>query len=333
MANYSVNPAALTFNKVLVRGPVAGLYPTAQVLSFVFKNTSGASVTITDWGFSNTTEGDAVTQPNGIYKDTDFTIAVTAGSFPVTVANSATQQFDVTYAPIRRGTGFGDVRSALIVLFAGNKALSNGGQVINVDGEVTDNQVPKLLIIGVGGGVIEEAFDNVRVHPMYWDAGAMPVGMDGEVSGSRGMSPVSTIADMDTKEHSSPMMFFAADQTTNATSVPFAAAPATYTTGSTSVPYAIQTPAVNASPRGGRGYQILIFWKTKNQTFNLTVQANTSAGWVTVASYTGLTPLNSGGLFIGNQEGLDLQGLNLRVTTAGGTYDSATYNIGAVITG
>lgn len=185
MANaYKVVPAALVFPKTVVQGPVTGLYPTPVTKSFVFTNNSGASVTITDWGFSNTTEGDAVTQPNGIYKETDFTVVPNSTTFPVTVANSATKQFDVTYAPIRRGSGFGDIRSALIVLFAGNKALSNGGQVLNSSGEVIDNQVPQLLIVGVGGGVIEEGFNWPTTHPIM------------------GLPANFTIADMDSARHS-----------------------------------------------------------------------------------------------------------------------------------
>lgn len=319
MANFSVVPAALSFNKAVVRGPVAGLYPTAQTLSFVFKNTSGSSITITDWGFSNSTEGDAVTQPNGVYKDTDFTVAVNAGSFPVTVANNASQQFDVTYTPIRRGSGFGDVRSALIVLFAGQKVVSNPSPYSspnNAFGEPQDLRIPIPLVIGVGGGVVEEGFDWATVHPIFWDAGKIQVGSEGEISGSRGMTPNMSIADIDSGRHSLSAIELFSGTTAGSTAAPIRA--------------------------GARSIEVLVYGLDTATSFDMIIQVLTSAGLVTVASYTGLNYTNVGKLFIGNQGGdqqadgaaINLQGLPLSATISNVTNpNNVTIKIGAVVLG
>jgi len=339
MANaFTVVPFALSFDKAIVQGPVAGLYPTPQTLSFILTNNSGAPVTVTGFGFTTTTEGDGVTTPAGQLPNSDFTVVPHLTTFPVTIANSTSQQFDVTYAPLRRGSGFGDIRSALLVLFAGNKALSNGGQVLNSSGEVVNESEPKLVIVGVGGGVREEAFDNARVNPIFWTGGK------GDESGQQGLAVNFTIADLDTTEHYSPMMFWTSFQNGPQTSTPRAPAPAV---ASSNPPYGTLTSAfVNGSPRNGRGYQVLVFTQASSTdsnpdatlTFDLVIDVNTSAGNVTVATFTGVSS-KSTGLFIGNAESLDLQGLELIAVTSnfhtnGGVYNGTTlYNVGAVITG
>lgn len=183
MANFTVSPSALSFSKATVRSAVSGLEPSAQVLSFTLTNNSGSDVTITDYGFTTSSEGDAVTQPSGILKYTDFTVTVHSGSFPVTVTNGSSQKFDVAYAPLRRGTGFGDVRSQLLVLFAGYKALSNGGSVFNTSGELLNDTLPQLVVVGVGGGVLETTADGTLTHPVM------------------GMPANWTLADEDTGRH------------------------------------------------------------------------------------------------------------------------------------
>jgi len=340
MANpFTVSPFGLRFDSAPVQGSVAALDIIApQALAFLFYNNSGASVTVTNYGFSTSTDGDAVTQPNGIYTNSDFVVVPTGGAFPVTVANGANQSFTVTYAPLRRGSGFGDIRSAILTLYSGSKAITNGGQTTNSSGEVINLGVPTPVTVGVGGGVTEEGYDWPSTHPIYWSAGSnasMSTPGTGEVSNSGGISPNASLAAMDTTRHYGPMLFWAegSEPTANAASTPGrAAAPgaAPYWNGTAYV------PAVNydyGSPRGGRSYQILIFWGKDTQTFNLSIAVKLSAGNSVVANWTGLTPANSSGLFIGNVEGLDLQGLQLVATTTSGTYSSATYNIGAVITG
>lgn len=343
MANFSVSPQGLRFNSAPVQGSISGLYAAAQTLTFTLTNTSGVSVTITNYGFSTSTEGDAVTQPIGIYTNSDFTMVPTGAYFPITIANNGSHSFTVTYAPLRRGSGFGDIRSQIMTLFSGNKALSNGGQVLNSSGEVINYSVPVPVTVGVGGGVTEEAYDWATVNPIYWSSGNnsnMVTPGTGEVSTVHGMTPNMTLAGMDTTPHYGPMLFWATPQTGAQTSTVIAAAAATYTTGSTSVPYAISAPATLSSPRWGRSYQVLIFWGDDTLSFNLNIQARIGAStWTTVASYIGLNYSNSSGLFIGNNEGLDLQGLELRAVTSsletnGTTYNTTTnYNIGAVITG
>lgn len=332
MANFTVSPQGLSFNKVQAQGSVSGLYATPQVLSFTLKNTSGASVTITNYGFTSSTAGDAATQQAGILPNSDFTVAVQAGAFPVTVANNASQQFNVIYAPLRRGNGFGDVRSALLVLFAGSQALSNGGTVLNSVGEVVNFTIPQLVVVGVGGGVIEPAFDTARVSPIFWNAGT-PNGQNGVVSGSKGMSPFMTMADLDTNPHYKTMLFFAAPVTGSQAQTAFIpAVAATFTTGGASVPYAVATPAKNSSPRGGRSYQVLVFWTDDTVTMDITIRAITTAGNVVVATFLGVNYANANSLFIGNNSGLDLEGLSLTVQT-NVTAGATAYNIGAVVTG
>src|SRR5271165_6223437 len=166
MSNFQVSPQGLRFNAAPVQGSVPALYATPQTLSFTLTNTSGASIIITSYGFTPSTEGDAVTQPVGIYSNSDFTVAVHSGSFPVTVTNGSSQQFDVTFAPLRRGSGFGDIRSALVTLFQGYKPLSNGGSTFNSTGELTNETLPQLVAVGVGGPITEEAYDWATVSPV-----------------------------------------------------------------------------------------------------------------------------------------------------------------------
>jgi len=360
MANFSVSPQGLTFNAAPVQGSIAGLYATPQTLTFTLTNTSGASVTITSYGFTSSTEGDAATQPVGIYTNSDFTVVPTGGSFPVTVTNNSSQSFTVTYAPLRRGSGFGDIRSQLVTLFQGYAPLSNGGQVLNSAGEVINFTIPKLVAVGVGGPVTEEPYDWATVAPIFQGSGSdanttYPAGYGSNSPSSRndGMGANMTLADIDTTEHYTPMMFFATNQApatspTAVTSAPTAVVPATYTTGGASVPYAIATPYVAASPQGARGYQILVFLTDDTLGFDLEIDAETGSGptWTKVASFPGLNFTNVGGLFIGNAEGLNLQGLKLRViannfqTVTPSTLavtpwlsGSQHFNVGAYITG
>lgn len=345
MANFSVSPQAVVFGKTTVQGPISGLYATAPTGTFVLTNNSGASVTITNYGFTNSAAGDGVTQPVGPLHNSDFVVVPTGGAFPVTVANGATQSFTVTYAPLRRGSGFGDVRSQIMTLFAGNKALSNGGQITNSSGEVVNEGEPRLLTIGVGGGVVQEAYDNARVHPIFWTGGA------GAEANVQGLTPSFTIADMDTEEHYSPMLFWTAFQTGAQTSVTSPRAPAPGTTGNwvwngTAAVYEPGSSFDYGSPRGGRGYQILVFFATTASSgviddtlsFDLTIAVQTSSGTVNVATFPGVSYSNSSGLFVGNQAGLDLQGLTLvaitsNLKTNGTTYNTTSaYNIGAVRT-
>jgi hypothetical protein len=361
MPNFSVSPMGLTFPKVKVQGPIPGLYASAPTQTFTLKNTSGASVTITNFGFSTSTEGDAVTQPAGILGNSDFLVIPTGGIFPVTVANNAIQSFTVTYSPLRRGSGFGDVRSVILALFSGSKALTNGGQVLNSVGEVIDEQVPIPVTVGVGGGVIEEGFDWPSVHPMFWTAGVATPGIAGVKNNVQGMSPVSTLADMDTGAHYGPMMFWQIGSEPSASGSP---ATSTTTPRAPSVGaggYGIGTagsPATNllytqpipydyGTPRGGRSYQILVFFRTPlgvtGQTglgFDLTIKVNTASP-VVVATFPGVNYTNVGSLFVGNAEGLDLQGIPLiaeasNFTVNGTVWSSGAdeyFNVGAVITG
>lgn len=367
MANFSVSPQGLRFNSAPVQGSIAGLYATPQTLTFVLTNTSGASVTITSYGFTPSTEGDAVTQPVGIYSNSDFTVVPTGGSFPVTVANNATQSFTVTYAPLRRGSGFGDIRSQLVTLFQGYKALSNGGQVLNTAGEVINETVPTLVTVGVGGGVSEEAYDWATVAPIMQGSGSdakttYPAGYGSNSPSSRndGLGANMTLADIDTTEHYSPMLFFTAAQSpvTSPTAVTSTVRGVTVGTpafgdvaGTGGTITTTLTPATAydyGSPDGGRGYQILVFLSDDTLGFDLTIQAETGSGptWTTVATFTGLNFTNVGGLFIGNAEGLNLQGLKLRavasnfqtitpstLATTAWLSGSQVFNIGAVITG
>ena len=349
MANFTVSPQGLRFNTAPVQGTVSGLYATPQTLSFTFTNTSGASVTITNYGFSNSTEGDAVTQPAGVLYNSDFTVAVHSGSFPVTVANGASQQFDVTYAPLRRGSGFGDIRSVLIVLFSGYKALSNGGSVFNSAGELINETLPQLVTVGAGGGVTEEGYDWPSVHPIYWSAGVAPSGDAGVTNKVQGMTPNMTLADVDTVAHGGPMMFWnpnaawpntatGGGPTYSATTPWTARAPVPGHASYYDVGGSAFVPATNydyGTPQGGRGYQILPFFSEDSQQFDLTIWAVvTGPAVVQVAFFPGLTYSNVSGLFIGNTEGLDLQGLVLvagvsNITNPGGL----GFNVGAVITG
>jgi hypothetical protein len=301
MANaYKVVPSALVFAKVVVRGPIADLYPTPETKSFVFTNNSGASVTITDWGFSNTTEGDAVTQPNGIYKETDFTVVPNATTFPVTVANSGTKQFDVTYAPIRRGSGFGDIRSALIVLFAGNKALGNGGQVLNTSGEVIDNQVSKLLIVGVGGGVIEEGFNWPQTHPIM------------------GLPPNFSIADIDSGRHSVSAIELFSDAGAGG--------------GSSAAPVNVGARAVQVLVQGLDVSMSLDLIIQVNTSAGLkTVATYTGLNYTNVG---GLFIGNQGGARQQDGAAINLQGLQLSATVSSVTNThSKKYSISVVVTG
>jgi hypothetical protein len=312
MANFSVVPSALTFSPTVVQGPYPGLYPAAPTATFVLYNTSGASVTITNYGFSNSTEGDAITQPAGIYSNSDFTVVPTAGTFPVTVANNASQSFTVTYAPLRRGSGFGDVRSAILVLYAGSIALSNGGQTTNSSGEVINLGLPKVLTIGVGGGVIEEGYDWATVAPILRNTGKlsdMSVSGTGEVSLGYGVSTNMTIADIDSGRHSlSAIELFSG--------------------------IAAGTSAVGGVAVGARGVQVLVYGLDTASYIDLTISAVTFTGNVTVGSWTDLTYENVGGLFIGNAEGVDLQGLNLYASVANVTNpNNNTIKVGVVVTG
>src|SRR5271163_1588368 len=127
MLNYTVSPMGLRFPAAPVQGSLPSLYATPQTLSFKLYNNTLSSIILTGYGFTNSTDGDAVTQPSGQIPNSDFTVAVHSASFPVTITAGSNQQFDVTYAPLRRGSGFGDIRSQMLMFYQGNKALSNGG--------------------------------------------------------------------------------------------------------------------------------------------------------------------------------------------------------------
>jgi hypothetical protein len=304
------------------------------------------SVTITNYGFSTSTEGDAVTQPAGILIDTDFKMVPTGGAFPITVVNGASQSFTVTYSPLRKGSGFGDVRSDILTLFAGNKVLTNGSRTwaqldldsfvssLNPSGEVVDMSVPVPVTVGVGGGVIEEGYDWPSVHPMFWTAGVGTTAVPGVKNNVQGMQATATLAGMDTFPHLSPMMFSVlpiANSWSVTSYIPPTAS--TFTTATTTVPYSLMAPATNGSPRGGRSYQILVFFADDTVTMDITIFAVTSAGNVQVAFFPAVTYSNCGGLFVGNSEGVDLQGLSLVASTNVTAGTSAKYNVGAVITG
>jgi len=356
MPNFTVSPTGLTFSKVVVRGPISGLYPTAPTQTFTLTNTSGASVTITNYGFSTSTEGDAVTQPVGIYSNSDFTVVPTGGAFPVTVANGGTQSFTVTYAPLRRGSGFGDVRSALLTLFTGNTAITNGGQTLNSVGEVTNFRLPTPVVVGVGGGVIEEAYDTPRVSPIFWSAGTTTTS-NGVANNVKGLTPFSTLADLDTTGHYGPMLFWDPRG-----ALPTAAASSLSTPWTPRAAIAGQNGGYNGTsyvqpiafdygtPRGARGVQIVVFFGGISSTvttakaiddtlvFDLTISAvvnvPSNPTLVTVATFPGITYATASNLFIGNSSGLDLQGLTLVATTANVTNAKTTpYQIGALITG
>lgn len=343
MPNFTVSPAALVFPKTAVQGPVAGLYAAAPTLTFTLKNNSGASVTITGFGFSSSTEGDASTLPAGQFPNSDFAVVPTGSHFPVTVANAASQSFTVTYAPLRGGSGFGDIRSQILCLFAGSKALSNGGQVLNSVGEVIDNQVPQLVTIGVGGTVIDK-FDTPKSSPLYWTGGSLS-DMSSQGPGttenrSRGFRTMSSIADLDTNAHTDPMVFFfsgsgpALPTTVNgakSVTTPQAPQPATYQIDGSGL-YGLLTPFINGSPRGGRSYQILVFFVDDTVTMDITVYAVTTGGNVAIKTFPAVTYTNAGGLFLSNTDGLDLEGLSLAVSTQNVT-GTSNYQIGAVILG
>jgi hypothetical protein len=295
MANFTVTPSALVFGKYPVQGPIPGLYATPPTAAFILKNTSGASVTITNYGFSSSTEGDAVTQPAGIYTNSDFVVVPTASAFPVTVGNGATQSFTVTYSPLRRGSSFGDIRSAILCLFAGSLALSNGGQTLNSSGEVVNLGLPKVLTIGVGGGVSETGYDWPTTHPIM------------------GMPPNFTIADLDTGRHAVSAIEL------------YSGAPATG-----AGPY---TSVGNVSV-GARGVQVLVYGLDPVSSLDLTISVGTTTGHVAVQTWTGLTYATIGGLFLGNNEGIDLQGLPLYATLTNVTNpNTTTIAIGVVVTG
>lgn len=369
MPNFTAVPFALSFPAVTVQGSVPALAPNpASTKTVVVSNNSGASVTITNYGFADTTEGDAVTQPAGILPDSDFTVTV-SGGFPTTIANGASKTFTVAYAPLRRGSGFGDVRSAILMFYSGNKALSNGGSVFNSSGELLNETLPQLFTIGVGGQVIEEGYDWATVAPIYQGAGDpnqynAPAGYGNNAPlGLTGMGANMDLADLDTVAHYGPMMFWAIGSEPSAngtnqesTTTPRSATPGTPAygdvagTGGTVTTTLIPTVSYDyGTPRGGRSYQLLTFWGSQNTPveldggvglgYDLLVYVNTSSPTL-VATFLGVNAFNAKGLFIGNTEGLDLQGIPLVVkaqnfTVNGVAWSSGTYkfNIGAVITG
>lgn len=297
MLNYTVSPQGLTFSTTTVQGPIPGLYATPQTLHFYLTNNTGTSLVITNYGFSDSTEGDAVTQPVGIYTNSDFTVAVHSSAFPVTITAGSTQEFDVTYAPLRRGNGFGDVRSAILAFFNGQKAITNGGQVLNSSGEVINFSVPVPVTVGVGGGVIEEGYDWPSTHPIM----GMPVNF--------------TLADMDTGHHA-------------VSSIPLYSGT---TAGSTSNSSGVQV--------GARGVQVLVSGLDTASYLDLTIYVVTTGGNVVVGTWTAalgtkLTYANVGALFLGNNEGLDLQGLPLYATVANFHNPNTTIiTISVVVTG
>ncbi len=347
MSNFSVSPQALVFGKVPVSGPLTQLFSQDATQTFTLTNNSGSSVTITNYGFSSSTQGDAVTQPAGPLNNSDFTMVPTGSHFPVTVTSGSTQSFTVTYAPLRRGSGFGDVRSQILTLFSGNKALTNGGQTVNNSGEVINLGLPIPVTVGVGGGVIEEGYDWPSTHPVFWSAGSITSGDSGIANNVKGMTPVMNIADMDTMEHYGPMMFWSTFQTGVQTSASTPRVPSPGSVGGyNGTVYEQPVPYDYGSPRGGRGYQILPFFNTTTSSgviddtlsFDLTIAALTTAGASNVAFFPGVSYSNSSDLFIGNSAGLDLQGFLLiaevsNLKTNGSTYNTTSaYNIGAVKT-
>ncbi len=325
--NFVVSPSALIFPKVTVQGPVSGLYAAPStgnlgIQSFKLTNNSGASVTVTNYGFSTSTDGDAVTQPAGINPNSDFTVAVHSGSFPVTITNGSSQQFDVTYAPLRRGSSFGDIRSAILTLFSGNKALLQSNPIDNSSGQPVNLSYAVPVTIGVGGGVLEEGYNYATAAPVYGDTGSlsrMSVSGTGEVNYGQGVPANMTIADLDTGRHAvSAIQLFSG--VTNGTSI----------SGGVVV--------------RARGVQILIGGLDTSTTFDLTISAITSAAptsgvvvgtWVTaVAGHGYLNYSNVGALFIGNLEGIDLQGMNLYATLTNVTNpNNVTITVAAVVTG
>jgi hypothetical protein len=347
MSNFIVSPSALVFSKVTVQGPIPGLYASAATKTFTLTNNSGASVTLTNYGFSSSTEGDAVTLPAGPLSNSDFKVVPTAASFPITIANGSSHSFTVTYAPLRRGSGFGDVRSAILTLFAGNKVITNGGQVLNSMGEVINEREPIPVTVGVGGGVIEEGYDWATVHPIFWTGGTIPAGDSGIANNVQGMTPNMNLGDLDTEAHYGPMLFWTTFQTGAQTSATTPRAPAQGTTGGyNGVTYVQPTPYDYGTPRGGKGYQILVFFNTTTTSgviddslsFDLTISAQTNAGTVALVTFPQVSYANSSNLFVGGAEGLDLQGLTLVAVTSnfktnGSTYNTTSaYNVGAVRT-
>lgn len=313
MANqYTVSPAALVFNKATVQGPVAALYATPQTLSFKLTNNSGASVKVTNYGFSTSTNGDAITQPAGIYTNSDFTVAVHSGSFPVTITNGSSQQFDVTYAPLRRGSSFGDIRSAILTLFSGNTALVNGTPVLNPAGEVEDLLYPVPVTVGVGGGVLEEGYNYATAAPVYGDTGSlsrMSVSGTGEVNYGQGIPPNMTIADLDTGRHAvSAIELYSG------------------TGAGTSVVGGVVVRA--------RGVQVLVYGLDTASHIDLEIDVVLAGGPTLVQKWTGLTYATVGGLFLGNAEGIDLQGMNLYANVSNVVNpNTTTIKIGVVVTG
>lgn len=361
MANFSVSPQGLRFNPAVVQGSVAALYATPQTLTFVLKNTSGASVTITNYGFTTSTDGDAVTQPVGIYANSDFTVIPTSSKFPITIANNASHSFSVTFAPLRRGSGFGDIRSALVTLFQGYAPLSNGGAIYNEEGELLNETLPQLVAVGVGGPVTEEAFDWATVNPMFQGSGndVNTIYPDGYASNSpafrqTGLSANMTLADIDTTEHYGPMMFWTPNPAsdwpiTEGSSLSTPWTPRSPAPGSLDYPDVAGTGGTVATtyiatvnydygtPRGGRSYQIIPFFGDDDQIFDLTISAvvnvPSNPTLVSLVTWTGLNYANVSGLFIGNNESFNLQGLTLVATTTNLTNpNSTTYNVGAIRT-
>lgn len=155
MPNFTVSPSGVSFPKTKVGS-------TAATKNFTIVNTSGHTVIISGVAYTSGLENDTVTQPNGLGTTSDFTITVTSGSFPVTVANGASQQFDVVYAPKRSSAGW-DIRSVIARLI---------------------NDQNFLVQVGVGGGVIEPGSDVPVSHPIM------------------GLPPIFNISDMDTNRHS-----------------------------------------------------------------------------------------------------------------------------------
>lgn len=292
MANFKAVPSALTFSKQRVVDNVAAPAGVGQSLPFVFTNNSGLSVTVTGFGFSTTTDGDAVTYPNGQYGNSDFAVVPTGGSFPVTVANGASQSFTVTYAPLRRGSSFQDIRSAILTLFSGTKPLINTSAVLDpVTGE--QRQAPIPFTVGVGGGVVAVGFDNTTTHPIM------------------GLPAVFSLADLDTGRHGG--------QPGNQSTIPLLSAVTVATTGT--------FQKVNA-----RGVQVLVIFQDISQGCDLDIFANTTGGDWHVGHFTGLTYANVAGLFIGNHEGFDLQGLQLKAQVSN-LINTKTISVAVVVTG
>lgn len=320
MTNFLAIPFSLTFPAVNVQGAIPALVPNpTSTKSFTLYNNSGASVTITNYGFADTTEGDAVTQPAGILPDSDFTVTVSDG-FPTTIANGSNKSFTVAYAPLRRGSGFGDIRSAILMFYSGKQALSNGGQTLNSSGEVVNLGLPQLFTIGVGGGVIEEGYDWATAAPIYQGAGnpAQYVAPDGYGNnaplGLTGIGANFDLADMDTARHS-------------VSAIPlYSGIIATSGSGTTTPSTGIEVHA--------RSVQVLVYGLDTATTFDLEIDAYTTSGLKSVAVFPGLNFSNIGGLFIGNAEGVDLLGLNLYASITNVINpNSVTITIGVVVTG